>query len=104
MRSDVLFNLGYALFWIGLFAMVRKGPPRWVAVVLFHVSAISVLIIMTVAHRYYQENGSTLDYSLVAEWIPKFGEILPILTQDVPLSAWALLATALFYATLAPGS
>src|SRR5215203_5898895 len=25
MRSDAFFNLGYALFWIGLFATVRGG-------------------------------------------------------------------------------
>jgi hypothetical protein len=28
MQSDVLFDLGYVLLWIGLFAMVRKGWAR----------------------------------------------------------------------------
>lgn len=27
MRSDVLFNAGYAVFWIGLFAITRRGRP-----------------------------------------------------------------------------
>lgn len=28
MRSDVFFNLGYALFWVGIFAAVRGGGSR----------------------------------------------------------------------------
>src|SRR3954462_1782104 len=36
--SDIFFNLGYALFWIGLFAAVRQreGPVRWVMLFLLH--------------------------------------------------------------------
>ena len=26
LRSDVFFDLGYMLFWIGLFAVARSGP------------------------------------------------------------------------------
>jgi len=41
MRSDLFFNLGYALFWVGLFAAVRGGGPlRRVVVVLFHVATM----------------------------------------------------------------
>src|SRR5919107_4839304 len=40
MWSDVFFVLGYALLWIGLFAAARKGPLRWVVLVLFHATAI----------------------------------------------------------------
>jgi lipoteichoic acid synthase len=28
MRSDAFFNLGYALWWIGLFGAARRGPLR----------------------------------------------------------------------------
>ena len=102
MRSDVFFNLGYALFWIGLFAMARRGILRWVVVVLFHVVTMLVVIVSTCAHEYLRESGTTLDYGTIAEWIPKFREIVPILVHDVPLTAWMLLFAALFYATLGP--
>jgi lipoteichoic acid synthase len=102
MRSDVLFALGYVLFWIGLFAAARKGPVRWTVVFLLHSSAIFVVVIKTCAFQYFKENGTTLDYGIIAEWIPKFDEIVPILTHDIPLSAWVLLVVALSYATLGP--
>src|ERR671939_2199378 len=49
MRSDVFFNLGYALFWIGLFAAVRsrRGTLRRVVIILFHISTILVVIVTT---------------------------------------------------------
>ena len=103
MWSDLFFYLGYALLWIGLFAAVRaRGASRRVVVVLFHVTTILVLVVATCAHQYLRQNGTTLDYSIIAEWIPKFGELGPIFAYDVPLSAWLLLAAALFYATLGP--
>jgi lipoteichoic acid synthase len=102
MRSDVFFNLGYVLLWIGLFAAVRKGPLRRVVVVLFHAVTMLVVIVNTCAHGYLRETGTTLDYGTVAEWIPKFDEIIPILLHDVPPSAWLLLFAALFYVTLGP--
>jgi lipoteichoic acid synthase len=102
MRSDIFFNLGYALFWIGLFAVARRGPLRWVVVVLLHAVTMLVVIVTTCAHQYFKDNGSTLDYGIISEWVPKFDEIKPILTHDVPLSVWMLLAGALFYAILGP--
>ena len=64
MRSDLFFNLGYALLWIGLFATTRssRGFLRRVVVVLFHASAILVLIVTTCANQYFRQNGTTLDY------------------------------------------
>ncbi|MDQ3999757.1 MAG: sulfatase, partial [Actinomycetota bacterium] len=101
-QADVFFNLAYALLWLGLFAVARQGLLRWVVVVLFHVVTVLVLVVTTCAYEYLRQNGTTLDYSTVAEWIPKFEEIKPILTTDVPLFAWIVLAGALFYATLGP--
>src|SRR5215212_1819246 len=40
--SDVLFDLGYALLWVVLFVVARKGLPRLVVVVLFHATTIVV--------------------------------------------------------------
>jgi lipoteichoic acid synthase len=102
--SDMFFNLGYALLWVGLFAATRGSRPlRWVVVVLFHASTMFVAIVTTCAHQYFRQNGTTLDYSIIAEWIPKFREITPILFQGgVPLWAWMVLTLALSYATLGP--
>jgi len=102
MRSDAFFDLGYALLWIGLFAVARRGFLRWVVVVLFHAATVFVIVVTTCAHQYFRQNGTTLDYDTIAEWIPKIEEIAPILTQGVPPSAWALLAASLFYAILGP--
>src|SRR3712207_3484753 len=49
-RSDLLFNLGYALLWIGLFALAKRGFPRRLVVVLFHASAVLVAATTTSAH------------------------------------------------------
>ncbi|MDQ3965130.1 MAG: sulfatase-like hydrolase/transferase [Actinomycetota bacterium] len=100
MLSDVFFNLGYALLWIGLFAAIRRGPLRWVVVFLFHAATILVVVVTTSAHRYFLENGTTLDYGVIAA--PNFEEIQLILVQRVPLSAWMLLAAALLYVALGP--
>ena len=101
-QSDIFFSIGYVLLWIGLFAAVKRGPVRWAVVFLFHAVTILVLIVTTSAYQYFQQNGTTLDYSIVAEWIPKFKEIEPILSHDVPLIAWVGLGAVLFYATLGP--
>ncbi|MCA1731073.1 MAG: sulfatase-like hydrolase/transferase [Actinobacteria bacterium] len=117
MRSDASFNLGYALLWIGLFAATattttttmtrrsrrrRKGLLRWAVVVLFHATALLVVFVSTISFQYFKENGTSLDYGTVAEWLPKFNEIVPILVKDVPLLAYVLLAAALLYATVGP--
>jgi phosphoglycerol transferase MdoB-like AlkP superfamily enzyme len=103
MWADVFFNLGYALLWIGLFAVIRRRPLRLVVIFLFHATTMLVVATTTVAHYYFLENGTTLDYGTIAEWIPKFEEIVPILFQGgVPLLAWMLLAAALLYVALGP--
>jgi lipoteichoic acid synthase len=102
MRSDVFFDLGYVLLWIGLFAVAKKRPLRPVVVFLFHAVTVLVLVVTTCAHQYFRQNGTTLDYGTIAEWIPKIDEIAPILIQGVPHSAWALLFAAIFYAVFGP--
>jgi len=100
--SDVFFVLGYALFWIGLFAVARRGPLRWGVLILFHLTAILVVIIKTIAYQYIQETGTTLDYTILRLWLPRFGELQPMLAQGIPPSAWMLLVAALSYAALGP--
>ena len=103
MRSDVYFNLGYALLWIGLFAAVRGGGPlRRVVVVLFHAMTMLVVIVTTFAHHYFQQTGTTLDYGIIALWLPRFREVIPVLTSGATPWGWALLLAALLYAALGP--
>ena len=102
MRSDAFFDLGYALLWIGLFAVARRRFLRWVVVGLFYAATVFLVVVTTCAHQYFRQNGTTLDYGTIAEWVPKIEEIAPILKEGVPPSAWALLAAALFYAILGP--
>ena len=102
MQSAIFFNLGYALFWIGLFVTARKGSLRWAVTLLFHAATIVVVLTTTSAYQYFKETGTTLDYSIIALWLPNFEEVFPILAHGVTFSAWLLLFAALFYATLGP--
>lgn len=102
MWSDVFFVLGYVLLWIGIFAAVQRGPLRWGVLILFHASTILVVMVKTIAYQYIQETGTTLDYTIIRLWLPRFDELQPMLGQGIPLSAWVLLALALSYAALGP--
>jgi phosphoglycerol transferase MdoB-like AlkP superfamily enzyme len=102
MWSDLFFVMGYALLWIGLFAAVRKGPLRWVVLVLFHATTILVVLVKTIAYQYIQETGTTLDYTIMRLWLPRVDEIGLMLGQGIPPSAWVLLVAALSYAALGP--
>ena len=102
MQSDVFFDLGYVLLWVGLFAALRRGLTRRVVVVLFHVVTMLVVLVNTCAYQYLQQTGTALDYGTIALWLPEFKEVAPVLTGSVPLSAWALLFATLLYVALGP--
>ena len=102
MRSAMFFNLAYALLWIGLFAAARQGLLRRVVVVLFHVVTMLVVIVTTSAYQYFQETGTTLDYGIVALWLPHLGEVAPVLAYGTTIWGWVLLFAALFYVALGP--
>src|SRR5215216_3050467 len=100
--SDTFFTLGYALFWVGLFAATPgSGLPRRVVHVLFHVATMLAVLVTTCANQYYQETGTPLDYGVVALFLPNPGEILPMFAS-VSVVAWVLLVAALLYAVLGP--
>jgi lipoteichoic acid synthase len=103
MRSDVFFNLGYALLWIGLFAAVHRGSARRAVVVLFHATTMLVVIITTCAYEYFQRTGTTLSYNAIARWAPWYEEVKQTPFQgEVSLYVWMLLAVALLYTALGP--
>ena len=70
MWSDVFFNLGYALLWIGLSVWRARGLRR-VVFFLFHVTTMLAAIVRGSAHEYFRETGNALDYDIVALWLPR---------------------------------
>jgi lipoteichoic acid synthase len=86
MRSNVFFDLGYILLWLGLFAAApRKGPVRRSVVVLFHAVTVLVVIVVTSSYQYFKLTGTALNYSVIALWLPDLKEVGPVLTGSVPL-------------------
>jgi lipoteichoic acid synthase len=101
LRSELLFDAGYALVWIGLFAASR-GMVRRTVLVFFHVSAVLVVMVATVAYQYFRSTGTTLDYGLVAYYLAKPGEAQGAVSSAAPLGAWLILSAALLYALIGP--
>src|SRR5215217_6834942 len=88
----------YALLWLGLFGVARRVPLRRVVAFLFHTTTTLVAIVRAIAHEYFRETGTALDYDMVALWLPRPKDV----KQMTPLSAWVLLAAALFYTASGP--
>jgi len=101
MRSDLLFNLGYAVLWVGLFAAARGGFFRRIVVFLFHATAVLVVATTTFAYQYFEATGSTLDYSVVY-YLAKLGEIDGLIAREAVWYVWVFLAAALLYVVLGP--
>jgi lipoteichoic acid synthase len=81
---------------------VRRGPLHWPLVFLFHVLTMLILIVTTAAYQYFKQTGATLNYSVVASWLPKFDEVKPMVVSAVPLVIWLLLSAVLFYVVFGP--
>jgi len=101
-RSDLLFNLGYALLWVGLFALAKRGAMRWVIVVLFHATAVLVVAVSTCAHFYFEETGSTLDLNIIVYSLTTFGEIKDVVGSVASPAILGLAVAALCYVVLGP--
>jgi lipoteichoic acid synthase len=102
-RSEFFFTLAYAAFWAGLFAAARSGPRRWAAVGLLHTVTGLAVVLKTCAHQYFRQTGTALDCHVLALWLPRLGQLRPMLVRGVPVPAWALLAAACLYTVLGPG-
>jgi lipoteichoic acid synthase len=101
-RSDLLFNLGYAAVWVGVFAVVRGGVPRLIALVLCHVSAVAVVALNTFAHAFFEKTGSTLSRDVLLSSLSSMGEIWKILASETTVLQWVLLGVALLYGIFGP--
>jgi lipoteichoic acid synthase len=101
-RSDLLFNLGYAALWIGLFAMARRGVLRLIVLGLFHLSATLVVVLTTSAHVFFEKTGSTLGLSFLMDSLSSFGEIREVIGSETTLLHYLVIPIAVLYGTLGP--
>lgn len=102
MRSDLLFNLGYALLWIGLFAVARIGIVRWFVIGAFHAVTVLVALITTAAHQFYKVTGSALDAPTILFFLSSPGEIGAIVFSEVTPGLVAVVLTTLLYMLSGP--
>jgi phosphoglycerol transferase MdoB-like AlkP superfamily enzyme len=102
MRSDLLFNLGYALLWVGLFALARRRASRWIVVGMFHVVTMLVALITTSAYQYYKVTGSTLDSDYLYLWLASPEGTGGAIASELTPGILALLLIVVFYAALGP--
>src|SRR5215210_1379190 len=102
MRSDLLFNLGYVLLWVGLFALARRRTSRWIVVGLFHVVTLLVALITTSAYQYYKVTGSTLDSDYLYLWLASPEGTGGAIASELTPGILALLLVVVSYATLGP--
>ena len=101
-RSDLLFNLGYTVLWIGLFAVVRGGVLRLIALVLCHVSVVVVIALSTIAHAYFEKTGSTLGLDFLLSSLSSITVIWKVLASETTVLEWILLGVALLYGIFGP--
>ena len=102
MRSDILFNAGYGILWIGLFALARRGVARKTVVFFFHAISVLVVVVATSAYQYFQTTGATLDWSVIVFYVETFGEIKDVVLGSTPWYAWVLLAGIILYVVVGP--
>lgn len=102
MRSDLLFNLGYALLWIGLFAIARRGASRWIVAGLFHLSTLLVALITTSAYQYFKVTGSTLDSDYIYLWLYSPEGTGGAIASELTTGILVVLAAILVYTILGP--
>jgi arylsulfatase A-like enzyme len=103
-RSDLLFNLGYAVLWIGIFAVVRGPIPRLFALGLFHISSILVVVLTTSAHVFFDKTGSMLNLSFVLTSLATFGEIQGVIESEIELVHWLVIPVAILYGSVGPAA
>src|SRR5919202_669256 len=101
-RSDLLFNLGYAVLWIGILAAVRGRAGRLVALGLFHVISILVVVLTTIAHVFFEKTGSTLDLSFIVASLSSFGEVRGAIASETTLMHWLVIPIAVLYGVFGP--
>ncbi|MGH3088778.1 MAG: LTA synthase family protein [Rubrobacteraceae bacterium] len=102
LHSDLMFGLGCALFWIGAFAVFRRGVPRILAAAVLHVTAALIVIVSTCAYGYLETTGTTLDYSVVSYYLATPEEATGAVASESSAGIWLILSGAVSYAVFGP--
>ena len=102
MRSDLLFDSGYALLWIGLFAVARTGLWRALVVVILHATTVLLALIATGAHQFYEVTGSTLNFDAILYFLSSPQEVGSVAASEATPALLALVSGALLYALFGP--
>lgn len=102
LRSDLLFSLGFATLWVGVFSASRRGWPRKVAILVLHVSTLLIVVLATCAYQYFETTGSSLDYGIVTFYLTSLGEVQGAISSEAPVYIWITLAGAATYAVFGP--
>ncbi len=101
-RSDLLFNAGYALVWIGLFAVAGRGRLRPFVIVTFHAVAILVALVAAGAYQFYGVTGSTLDSGTITFFLASPAEVSSVIASQVTPTLVALISAVLLYTVFGP--
>lgn len=83
LRSDLLFNLGYVLSWVGVFVVARSGAARLLAVVSLHVATILLALISVAADQYYGVTGTSLGMDPALFFLSSPGEFSGVVGSEV---------------------
>lgn len=102
MRSDLLFDLGFGLFWIGLFAATGGLVRKWLVVPAFHAASLLLVLVSTGAHGFYQTTGSSLDFGTVSFFLTSPEEVWPVVESELRLGAAIPGLAALLYILFGP--
>jgi lipoteichoic acid synthase len=102
MRSDFLFDSGYALLWVGLFAVAGRGRLRPFVVALFHSATILIALVATAAHRFHEVTGSTLDFDVILYFLSAPGEVGAVAASELTPALVALASVVFLYAVFGP--
>ena len=89
MRSDLLFNLEYALLWVVLFAVARGRPYRPFVVFLFHTATIFVALVTMSAYQYFKVTGSMLDLDFVLFSVSSSEGLGDVVASEVSRASWS---------------
>ncbi len=101
-RSDLLFNLGYALLWIVLFAVARGRPYRPFVVFLFHAATMFVALVTMSAYQYFKVTGSMLDLDFILFSVSSSEGLGDVVASEVSPGLLILILAILAYAVLGP--
>lgn len=102
-RSDILFNVGYMLLWISLFAIASKWKfLRWGLLVVFHLLAVIIFLFTSAYYGYLMHTGSALNYNYVAIYLSELSGTEKVVAAELNWYLELFLVAALLYLIYGP--